>query len=236
MGIRIRDDIFVYFTAMPDTMKEMVLPCNDGYTVYINNQLPIEVQRKSFLHALGHIERGDCENECRTVAEMEGDDPVLFLGKKNKKKAAAKAPAPKQAPTPTTKVLFQQEFDQSKSFRGHKRFNVSYYGYKPAEEGVLQFRNANVDMDNAKILLRKVRVDGKYTFLYVIVDGFFLGSVSSMYCNEEQRDFLKNKLYKGLVDSAHVRVEFEPVIEKDEMGKIVTVQREKIYLFLKAAE
>lgn len=229
---RIRDDIFVYYAPMPEGMDELVLPCLDGYTIYINDKLPQERQNLSFLHALGHIERGDCENECKSMDEKEGDDPVLFLKKKTNaiKATPVKKPAPVKG-----KILYQQEFVQSSSFKGHKRFNISYYGYPPAEEGVLQFRSANVDMSNAKILLKKVRTDD-YTFIHVIVNGFFIGSVSLLSCNAEQKDLLNNKLVNGLVNSAHVRVEYETIVGKNEKGKIVTEEREKFYLFLKVDE
>jgi len=78
---RIRDDIFVYYAKMPEGMNEMVLPCLDGYTIYINDKLPDSEQMHSFLHALGHIERGDCEDECRAMDEKENEDPILFFNR-----------------------------------------------------------------------------------------------------------------------------------------------------------
>lgn len=55
-------DIFVYLVDMP--VREAVTPC-DGfcYTVYINARLSDSERQRAFLHALGHIQRGDFEKE-----------------------------------------------------------------------------------------------------------------------------------------------------------------------------
>lgn len=79
MSNRIREDVFVYYASMPNTIDEMVLSGPDGYSVYINSNLTYEKQRHAYLHALGHIERGDIEDETRTVSEKELDDPVRYL-------------------------------------------------------------------------------------------------------------------------------------------------------------
>lgn len=71
MDFRVRDNVFVYKVSTPPSVKEMVMPCADGYTVYISDALSPEAQRAAFLHALKHIDNGDCEDECRCVDEKE---------------------------------------------------------------------------------------------------------------------------------------------------------------------
>lgn len=55
------DDIWIYFISLPDGIAEMVTPCADGYTVYINERLGEEQRITAFKHALKHIENMDFE-------------------------------------------------------------------------------------------------------------------------------------------------------------------------------
>lgn len=55
------DRIFTYLIDMPTHTKEMVIPCNDGYTVYINARLSETQQHIAFRHALKHIQSNDFE-------------------------------------------------------------------------------------------------------------------------------------------------------------------------------
>ena len=63
-------DIFVYLVDMP--VREAVAPC-DGfcYTVYINARLSDSERQRAFLHALGHIQRGDWERDDVQMIEAE---------------------------------------------------------------------------------------------------------------------------------------------------------------------
>lgn len=131
-------------------------------------------------------------------------------------------------------VLFQQGFTQSKSFRGHKRFNVSYYGYKLAEDGIAQFRKSGSNLDGADILLRKCAYDHGW-YVEVIVNGCLLGSVFDHTCNDEQMSVLE-KLFRGQVESAHVHIEYETIFFTNKKGKVESTEREKIFLFLKAMD
>lgn len=52
--------VYVYLIdGMPPRTHEMVTPCADGYTVYIDAALDNEHRIKAYEHALEHIERGD---------------------------------------------------------------------------------------------------------------------------------------------------------------------------------
>lgn len=52
-------DIYVYCIKMPDGVHEMVLPCMDGYTVYVDENATRNQQQRALLHALKHIKRRD---------------------------------------------------------------------------------------------------------------------------------------------------------------------------------
>ena len=53
------DDIFVYIVGLPNQIREMVLPCADGFTVYINEKLDDEKKLQAYCHALEHIKNND---------------------------------------------------------------------------------------------------------------------------------------------------------------------------------
>ncbi len=55
------DDVFVYSVNLPPTVNELVTPCVDGYTVYLNNRLSRDGMFKAYNHALGHIRNNDFE-------------------------------------------------------------------------------------------------------------------------------------------------------------------------------
>jgi hypothetical protein len=55
------DEIYVYFVPLPDGVYEMVVPCCDGYTVYIDERLDETERVKKYKHALDHIQNRDHE-------------------------------------------------------------------------------------------------------------------------------------------------------------------------------
>ena len=57
------DDIFVYLIDLPEYINEMVTPCADGYTVYINARLSPIGRVEAFNHAIMHIDHNDFEKE-----------------------------------------------------------------------------------------------------------------------------------------------------------------------------
>lgn len=63
--------VFVYLLDdMP--VNEMVTPCAEGYTIYINAKLDHEHQVRAYEHALKHIEDGDFDvNNMASVQEIE---------------------------------------------------------------------------------------------------------------------------------------------------------------------
>jgi len=71
------DDFFTYYVDMPDNISEMVTPCYDGYTVYINSRISEEKQHKALSHALRHIRNNDFNktdvNSIESEAHKTGD-------------------------------------------------------------------------------------------------------------------------------------------------------------------
>lgn len=65
------DDIFIYLAALPDGFNEAVLPCADGYTIYINEKLDDNHRLAAFLHAISHINNNDWK--CGNVQQIEFD-------------------------------------------------------------------------------------------------------------------------------------------------------------------
>ena len=54
-------DIYVYIVDLPGRVDEIVLPCLDGYTVYLNARLSYAGRVRAYHHAIRHIERNDFE-------------------------------------------------------------------------------------------------------------------------------------------------------------------------------
>ena len=58
------DDIYVYIIPFP-TLKatEMVVPCDGGYTVYLNAKMSKNRLLEAYNHALTHIKNHDWEKD-----------------------------------------------------------------------------------------------------------------------------------------------------------------------------
>lgn len=65
------DNVYVYIVDLPDRVDEMVAPCIDGYTVYLNARLSCAGRVKAYRHALRHIERNDWNKS--SVQDIEND-------------------------------------------------------------------------------------------------------------------------------------------------------------------
>lgn len=63
------DDVFCYLTDIPGKSKEIVTPCLDGYTVYIDAKLTYEGRIDAYNHAIWHIVNEDFEKD--NVQEIE---------------------------------------------------------------------------------------------------------------------------------------------------------------------
>ena len=65
------DDIYLYYVHLPHNVSEMVTPCYDGYTVYIDENLSDNNKYKAYCHALKHIVNRDFDNVDAQSIEME---------------------------------------------------------------------------------------------------------------------------------------------------------------------
>lgn len=64
-------EVYPYLTKLPDGVSEIVAPGYEGYTIYIDNALSPDAQKRSFFHALKHIY---CEDFSKSsVQEIESD-------------------------------------------------------------------------------------------------------------------------------------------------------------------
>lgn len=68
---KMRDDVFVYPVNLPDGINEFVVPCDQGYTVYIDARLDSFQFQRAYIHAVKHIENGDFEKT--DVQQIEHD-------------------------------------------------------------------------------------------------------------------------------------------------------------------
>lgn len=57
------DNYYVYITDLPVGVTEMVCPCIDGYTIYIDSKLDHNAQYDRYLHAVHHIVNNDFDKE-----------------------------------------------------------------------------------------------------------------------------------------------------------------------------
>ena len=53
------DNIYTYITRLPMGIHEAVMPCYDGYTVYIDETLDHSARIDAYNHALRHINAQD---------------------------------------------------------------------------------------------------------------------------------------------------------------------------------
>lgn len=74
------DDIYIYTIPLPRGVREMVTPCQGGYTVYLSESLDETGRRKAFAHAMKHIKRGDFERS--DVDAIERDAHVATRAKR----------------------------------------------------------------------------------------------------------------------------------------------------------
>ena len=67
-------NVYIYTVSLPPMVSEMVVPCLDGYTVYLDSDLDDEERMKAYRHALGHIERDDWSRTDVGQIEKEAHD------------------------------------------------------------------------------------------------------------------------------------------------------------------
>ena len=70
--MEMRDDVFVYLVDMPSPkVREAVLPCEGGHTVYIDSKLSMEAQQEAYRHALRQVDSNEWLDDCRGEKKKE---------------------------------------------------------------------------------------------------------------------------------------------------------------------
>jgi len=65
------DNIYIYLVKLPPKICEAVLPCEDGYTIYLDERLSGDELIKAYDHAMEHINNGDCFDDTMTASSKE---------------------------------------------------------------------------------------------------------------------------------------------------------------------
>ena len=65
------DNYYIYLVPLPHGITEAVLPCEGGYTIYLDESLTGEQLIKAYDHAIAHIDNGDLYNEGMSASEKE---------------------------------------------------------------------------------------------------------------------------------------------------------------------
>lgn len=71
------NDIFVYLVDLPPKVAEMITPCENGFTVYLNSRLSYQDRVKAYMHALKHVERNDWNKDNVQMIEKEAHDGTV---------------------------------------------------------------------------------------------------------------------------------------------------------------
>lgn len=66
------DDVFVYNTRLPDGISEMIVPCYEGYTLYIDEGLDEAHKARAYRHALNHVRKRDFDGDDVQIIEEIG--------------------------------------------------------------------------------------------------------------------------------------------------------------------
>ena len=64
------DEIYLYYIDIPGTTNEMVIPCYNGYTIYIDIKLSHSEKVDAYYHAMRHI-YGDDWHSVKTADQIE---------------------------------------------------------------------------------------------------------------------------------------------------------------------
>ena len=63
------DTFYIFITDLPDGINEMMTPCFDGFTIYINNRLDEIGRLKAYYHAVSHILQKDFDKDDVQIIE-----------------------------------------------------------------------------------------------------------------------------------------------------------------------
>ena len=108
------DNVYVYLTGeLPAGIHELVTPCADGFTVYIDEHLDDNHRLDAYNHALDHIRNGDFDSDnVRSVQEMESAAHGLQVMPE-----CTQTPMPEQEGTKGSEQIKQTESDKPREHR-----------------------------------------------------------------------------------------------------------------------
>lgn len=61
MFMKMEAEVYVYCVALPEGVREMVAPCAEGYTIYLDKNLGMAQRQAAYEHAMYHIKNNDLE-------------------------------------------------------------------------------------------------------------------------------------------------------------------------------
>lgn len=129
------------------------------------------------------------------------------------------------------KVIKELEFENSRGFRGYKRFHLAVYGDPQCDMDLPTLHHdSDGEIGEAKITLRYVRGDS-WDGILVYADGKKIGT-----CYESSNPdgkMLVDAILHETIDSVHVRVNDDGHVVKNENDKSVTVSRIRSFLFVR---
>lgn len=73
------DNVYLYIVKLPPGINEAVTPCSDGYTVYIDIDLPDNRFEETIRHVLWHIENSDFESNDIQSIETKAHNMVTTM-------------------------------------------------------------------------------------------------------------------------------------------------------------
>ena len=70
------DETYIRIINLPSTVHGVTVRDEDGnYNVYINSALAEDARKRAIDHELKHIERGDFDNLCSEISDLESNMP-----------------------------------------------------------------------------------------------------------------------------------------------------------------
>ena len=113
------DDVYVYFIQFEShKVHEFVVPCPDGYTVYIDEDLDQASREAAYAHAMEHIRAQDWEMD--SVQEIEARAHHLLPSPAPIRKASELIPVPQPDPIHKEDPKERQSIDEEQLKRRAK--------------------------------------------------------------------------------------------------------------------
>jgi len=118
------EEVYVYLTDFPtDAVHEMVVPCVDGYTIYIDIKQDEAHRMASYNHAMEHIHNRDWEREDVQQIEAEAHHIEPMIPEERKEDDEYVIRARKRA------ERWAKELDRKKrKYQKRLEFIEKYYG------------------------------------------------------------------------------------------------------------